>query len=186
MPFKDPDARRRYAAQHYRAHRAETLVRVAARRARFVDDIRANDRRRYAANRDARRAVKAAYRATHRADSAARDHARYVADPAAQRDRDRRWREAHPVRSAALHKARDANRTALLHGCQGRLTGSDIEALWVREPTCRACGIECSGIDHVVGFAEGGPNTPNNIQNLCLRCNVRKSNAQRAGRKVAA
>lgn len=94
---------------------------------------------------------------------------------AAQRARD-------PFQAQAMTAAHRANATAKAYGAPGRLTAEDVLAVWTAQPTCIRCGSG-RGIDHRVGFADGGSNELGNLQNLCPSCNVAKSNADRAGRR---
>lgn len=84
-----------------------------------------------------------------------------------------RKRVRYPVRTSASYKASSANQRAAHFGVSGRLTSLDILSLWERQPVCVACGSG-RGLDHVVAMADGGPNLPENIQNLCRPCNVAK------------
>jgi 5-methylcytosine-specific restriction endonuclease McrA len=76
------------------------------------------------------------------------------------------WRAAHS------HKRR-----ALIKGTNTRYTGAEFRALCDRYGNrCLCCGAtKPLTPDHVVPISCGGSNAIDNIQPLCLECNVRKS-----------
>jgi 5-methylcytosine-specific restriction endonuclease McrA len=52
-------------------------------------------------------------------------------------------------------------------------------AVRVDEPTCRTCGKQSVCVDHILGIEEGGDQgARSNLQALCLRCHLRKSQAE--------
>ena len=83
------------------------------------------------------------------------------------------WRKANPEIWEANQRAGGANHRAKVAGVPGKLSRSDITALWQRQPTCLHCGIG-HGVDHIIALRDGGTNTPDNLQNLCRGCNARK------------
>jgi len=148
MLQKDPVARAAYNATYYDAHKAQ--------RAAYNADY-------YVAHKEQRVAYVAAWRAANKGVDRENATARMS-----------KWRAQHPVRSAALGAASNANRAASKYGVSGLLVADDIERLWNEQPTCHACGAEVLGIDHIVAMANGGANTPDNLQTMCPPCNAKK------------
>ena len=110
---------------------------------------------------------------------AARKRERYATDPVyrAKRIADSiRWRNTHDRTPTPQWRsaANSANKAAKKYGADGRLTSADVRALWERQPQCVSCG-RGRGLDHIKALANGGTNTPDNIQNLCWACNQVKS-----------
>lgn len=68
------------------------------------------------------------------------------------------------------------SRVKRLYGDCHRLTADDL--VWMYETygrKCLACGSpKQPSIDHVVPSSKGGTNTRDNIQPLCLPCNLKK------------
>ena len=77
-------------------------------------------------------------------------------------------------------KARDANKSALRHGVEGRITADQLMKLFNdRDWTCHYCGIYSKGsgemtLDHVEPMAKGGSNTIDNCVPACHVCNMAK------------
>ena len=75
--------------------------------------------------------------------------------------------------------ARAANRTARKYAAVGLVTGSELQALWRADSTCRYCRIGLAWrewtVDHAVPFSRGGANTIDNIVMACRSCNARKA-----------
>lgn len=88
-------------------------------------------------------------------------------------DDERTYRKEHRERYRALDHASVARR----RGNGGVFTADEWTALCERYGNiCVACGA--SGplqVDHIVPTSKGGPNTIDNIQPLCGRCNKSKS-----------
>lgn len=90
-----------------------------------------------------------------------------------------------PERAAATAAAIGANRTAEAYGQPDQISTDDVLAVWQAQPSCVSCG-KGRGVDHRIGFADGGKNVLGNLQNLCPGCNAGKGNADRAARRRAA
>jgi len=59
--------------------------------------------------------------------------------------------------------------------------------LWTEDPHCKGCGVLTDypwgfELDHIVPLSEGGPDTEENSQVLCIECHKAKSRAEAAGR----
>jgi len=59
--------------------------------------------------------------------------------------------------------------------------------LWTRNPHCAHCGVLVDypfgfELDHIVPLSQGGTDTEQNSQVLCIDCHKAKSSAERAGR----
>lgn len=59
--------------------------------------------------------------------------------------------------------------------------------LWTEDPHCKGCGVLTDypwgfELDHIVPLSEGGPDTEENSQVLCIECHKAKSRAESAGR----
>lgn len=71
------------------------------------------------------------------------------------------------------------NRRARIRAAKGSHSPSDIARLGVEQGwACAACDADIQEryhVDHVVAVAAGGDNSPDNLQLLCPRCNIRKS-----------
>lgn len=146
MPYADPEKRRAYRADR-RAY--EQAYREAHR----------EERRAYGrAHRAEHRTYEQAYRETHREERRAYNAARYAADP-----------EMSAVRTAA----QTANRAAKLAGAPGRITATDVLAVWAARQ-CAYCDGDGIGLDHVLPLSRGGANEPANLVRCCGDCNSRK------------
>lgn len=130
----------------------------------------------YEANRERYNAYQREYARAHRPERVL-----LTAEQRGERRREsvRRWREAHPDLNDASIASINANRRPESRALGQRITTQDVLALWQRQPVCVECGAG-RGVDHVVRLGDGGPNTPDNLQNLCKPCNGRKENAGRA------
>lgn len=78
----------------------------------------------------------------------------------------------------AVAAATNANHRARALGALGTIYAADVRELWARQTSCVECG-EGRGLDHIVPLSQGGINAPDNLQNLCPRCNARKSQRDR-------
>lgn len=85
----------------------------------------------------------------------------------------RQWQAEHPDRFAAILASRKANQRATRAGTPGHISADDVQRVWAASPNCVVCGIG-RGLDHIVPLSRGGTNTPENLQNLCVRCNSYK------------
>lgn len=126
-------------------------------------------------------AKEAAYNAAHREQRLAYNATRRQVSAAYMRE----WRLRNRLAAAALAAANFANVNASRRGLAGRLRVSDVLSLWGRQPVCVGCG-RGRGLDHIVAVADGGPNTPDNIQTMCRPCNVRKEYAAKRVRAAHA
>jgi 5-methylcytosine-specific restriction endonuclease McrA len=101
----------------------------------------------------------------------ARSRDNYAADPEMWKARVRDYEQRHPLKVRAwqrLKKHKDA---------PGRFTAEDLTTLFVKQDSRCICGKHLPGdwtIDHIVPISRGGTHWPNNIQLLCMPCNVAK------------
>jgi len=78
------------------------------------------------------------------------------------------------------HKVQTHKRRAIIKNLTEHFTLSEWEELKKKwNYTCLACGKREPEIklspDHIIPLSQGGKNTINNIQPLCLECNLRKN-----------
>jgi hypothetical protein len=141
----------------------------AAYQAAHREERAAYDALRNAAHRDEKKAANAAYRMAHREEIAAHKAARRGQTAAVARA----YCASHQLQRRASGSASFANQRAKRLGLTDRLTQADIVALWERQTVCVRCGTG-RGVDHIIAFADGGANTPENIQTMCHPCNTAK------------
>jgi 5-methylcytosine-specific restriction endonuclease McrA len=89
--------------------------------------------------------------------------------------RSKLYREAHPEKRAEWNR----NRRALKKNSSGRFTSAEFTSLKeLYQYTCLCCGKREPEIkltpDHILPLSKGGSNTIDNIQPLCLLCNLKK------------
>lgn len=122
-----------------------------------------------------------------------REKNRYLADPskkkaaairyraenldaarAGSRERNRKYYRENPEQRAAYtHDRRARERSA-----PGHFTGSEFRELCIKYGNrCLRCGAQPEKLsaDHVIPLSRGGANSIDNIQPLCLTCNLSKS-----------
>jgi len=91
------------------------------------------------------------------------------------KDRISETHRKHHQNNKEAATARGLKRKARMNGNGGKLSASDIKALYAAYPKCLACGAtENLSLDHVVPIARGGLNSIENIQVLCRSCNSSK------------
>ena len=105
---------------------------------------------------------------------------------ASNRDREnqraRERRKANPEKASALARSHYHNRKARGAGQQHRHTFKQILALKQSQGgACanQACNVDLSlgyHVDHIMPVSKGGINDISNVQLLCPRCNLKKSN----------
>jgi 5-methylcytosine-specific restriction endonuclease McrA len=100
-------------------------------------------------------------------------------------DRAKRWRNADPWRKARYAR-HSAKQTAIKYGLDGgTLTKEDFARLHLLP--CVYCGeMPAMGVDHVIPFVAGGPNSLANLAPAHLRCNQSKSARDRDGARSVA
>lgn len=143
-----------------------------ARRQSDPDHMRAIDKARYYRDRESLLARNAVYRAN---------------NPDIIKAAYRRWldshRESYNIYQSAYSKARPGLKRARGHARRARIRGNGgkytasqwQELVAMYDHRCLRCGVQGRmTVDHVVSIAEGGTNTIQNIQPLCLSCNQRK------------
>ena len=130
--------------------------------------------------------------ATYKANRAAlleRRKARYAADPAKALAKNREWRAANLEQHRAQCRgwARDnpeamraivAKRRATKLAAEGRYTADDVAAMLERQAgkcNCCAAVLVKFHVDHVTPLSRGGTNWPDNLQLLCIPCNLSKA-----------
>lgn len=148
----------------------------------------------YQKNKDRIRAVNKSWQDAHpdylsrpQSRTQEQNHARYLKDREGykrrsqqwrerNRDKDsegsRRWQRENPVAKRAIKHQRRARKQA--NG--GSYTVQEWNELCARyDHRCLCCGEHKPlTVDHVLPLSLGGDNTINNLQPLCLACNVRK------------
>lgn len=81
---------------------------------------------------------------------------------------------------------KDANRRAQQYGAPGVLTMADLKSILDdAQNGCECCGHDTSSfeVDHIIPFADGGTNFPENIQLLCYACHKTKTAIENHYRK---
>lgn len=105
----------------------------------------------------------------HRRDCVARD-------PEKEANRHRAWR----LKNMEVCRAHRRNRDAKVKGATGKHTKLDILVMYEDQcgkcQNCRICLKSGYHVDHKNPISKGGSNDPSNLQLLCPRCNLRKSN----------
>ncbi len=162
-----PERRRQSNQRHKTKNREQILEGKRQYRERHLAEERERNRQWRAQNSDYLREKGRAWRQSH---------------PGEGVENKKRWRINNPERAAAASHAAAANRRAREAGMSGHISTADVVALWERQPVCVQCGKD-RGIDHIVEFWQGGPNTPDNLQNLCRHCKAKKTARLRFGTK---
>ena len=165
------------AKEYSREYRAKNKERIKAQRKAYrranAEVLQQRDRERHLANPNPKRQ---------------RERVRHARNPQRKRDYERTWRVAHPDKWAAQMeswRARNAERIRSYQktskarrrsGTQGHFTAAEWRDLCAQHGNrCLRCGAEGSlSVDHVVPISRGGTNTIDNIQPLCLPCNLHK------------
>jgi 5-methylcytosine-specific restriction endonuclease McrA len=72
-----------------------------------------------------------------------------------------------------------ARRRKYLEASSNHITAKEWAEIKRTSPLCPMCGkfVECENLslDHIIPLSRGGENTKENVQALCLRCNILKS-----------
>lgn len=115
--------------------------------------------------------------------------ARYAANKAHERAKNREWRSKNLERHRALcrdwaranpeaMRALVAKRRAAGLSAEGKYTASDIAAMRLaQDGKCNCCRVSFGAlfhVDHMVPLSRGGSNWPDNLQLLCIPCNLSK------------
>lgn len=84
-----------------------------------------------------------------------------------------RYRKKHPGKVIAQYQLRRAR----IAGCEGSYTSQEWEYLCeLFDYRCLCCGEQKPlTVDHVIPISKGGRNSIDNLQPLCLECNLRKA-----------
>jgi hypothetical protein len=183
MSRRDPAKQREQIRAWAKDH--PDKVREAQRKYRQTNlaKLRERDQAWRAANREKRRQSSMAWRKEHpeKAEEVYRKwRESHPKKQASEKDRQQRkaWRLAHPEQVSAFRH----NRRALLRSSSGRYDAEDIKHLAkVQKNKCAACAIKMTkegrrkqSVDHVIAMKNGGSNGPENLQLLCLKCNLEK------------
>lgn len=98
------------------------------------------------------------------------------ANPEKHRERLKKWSKANPGAIRAIQHVRRARK----RGAEGKYVIADLHGLLEQQGLSCRCGISFLAvdptIDHKTPLSRGGSNWPNNIQLLCLPCNMSKGN----------
>lgn len=86
------------------------------------------------------------------------------------------WFDADPVRAAARRAVRANNTRAKKAGAVGSIKTQEwLDLRAKHNNACACCGLVTHlTVDHVKPLAQGGTNTIDNVQPLCIRCNSLK------------
>ncbi len=191
--WRDPDKQRRLNTENYEKHAEQRRAYAREYRQNNLESKREYDRE---YNHSERRRDRDRDRYQRRSEQVkARGKAWREANPERVRQHNQEWREANPERArlnvqkwyetnperVRLHnQIKGANRRARKKQAGGKYTTQEWEALKAMyNYTCLCCRRQEPEIvlepDHVVPLAEGGANTIDNIQPLCVSCNRKKS-----------
>lgn len=92
------------------------------------------------------------------------------------------WRKNNPEKNLANHQERRSRKK----NAAGKHTGNDIiKIMLYQNNLCVGCGKKISKpvkggellatVDHKIPLSKGGSNWPDNLQMLCLQCNIEKN-----------
>jgi 5-methylcytosine-specific restriction endonuclease McrA len=142
----------------------------------------------YKANEERAKAAASAWGKANRERLTARTSALRKANPELYKAWASAWHKSHPTyqndrnkenpdrTKASRAKSKHDYRTALA-ASGGSFTGTEWRALVDRfDGRCVCCGSKPDALtaDHVIAVSRGGANVINNIQPLCMRCNISK------------
>ena len=139
------------------------------------------------ANPERHRAYQKGYRSDHPEECKARndkrnaEHPELVAGykqkytethPGANNKSSANWRRNHPEEKRALTRQRRAK----IRGVGGIITAQEWKTIVeFYGPACLCCGqIKPHTMDHIIPISCGGPHTIDNVQPICLDCNISK------------
>ena len=165
------------STEYHRVYREKNADRIKEKNIAYQRDnsavIRQRNHERYVANRDLKRQREQQRYAKNPAPTRARARAWARANPQRINERNRAWRIAHPDLARAHTQATKARRRS----AEGSFTAAEWRAMCDRYGNvCLACGASGKlSADHIVPLSRGGSNTIENIQPLCLACNLRKA-----------
>lgn len=85
-----------------------------------------------------------------------------------------------PLQRRLIRLAIEMNKKALRVGVMGRVTAAELAQIILdSEGVCNYCGVDLpdmeGSFDHVIPYAEGGRNLPENIVRACVTCNRMKA-----------
>ena len=111
----------------------------------------------------------------HKEEIKERRRAKRAVDNEKDRERSRQWKLDHPEQ-VRERKAIDQNNRRARKNNGGKFTKAEWSAMKNKyDNKCLCCKEEKPlTIDHVTPISRGGTNAADNIQPLCLRCNVLK------------
>ncbi len=127
-------------------------------------------------NSEKTRAVRKAWRAKNKDRLNKNRRACAARNPEKEKKRRTEWRLKNPETSRAYTR----NRYAKVVGAHGKHIKSDIDALYNKQNgICLCCRVSLLAgyhVDHKHPISKGGGNGPENLQLLCVKCNLKKSN----------
>lgn len=98
----------------------------------------------------------------------------------AARRRTREWALANPERAKQNTKISKHRRRSRERNAVGSFTRADLSELFKQQRgRCVYCRVQLDPkgiyhVDHIVPLAKGGSNNPDNLQLLCMQCNLQK------------
>lgn len=135
--------------------------------------LKARQRERNVASREAKKAYNRAYYEANKAQLIRAERRRYAASTEERRAAARRWRAEHPELIRVQTQIARARKAA----APGRSTAAQLEERWnYYAAKCWMCGDVAASWDHVVPLSRGGSNWASNLRPACLSCNSRKNN----------
>ena len=158
--------------------REHARVRAHATRERNLENHRARDRARYAANPLGRRAHTKRWVEKNPEKKKEIDHRHYEANKDSYARRRDEWRKNNPER----HRLQGAKRTSIRRALVAAATTVPftVEQLYLKMSmwgfSCWMCGGAFESLDHVKPLSKGGLNILANLRPACLRCNKSKGN----------
>jgi len=94
------------------------------------------------------------------------------------REYTKHYRSEHREMYLFNKKAWKANKRAAKFGLSDKITSEDVKNIYIKyNGTCAYCGRVLGliyTIDHIIPYAKGGQNVPENITIACMQCNTKK------------
>ena len=169
-----PEASREADARYRERHPEESKEKSNKWKRKNREKCQADYAKWCAANPEKRKALSAKWYAENRERSAKKCLDWRLANPERTLANARDWAKANPERRRTYEHNREAKKAA-----SGKLSPGIVAELFARQNgRCIFCQVDLTTVtqhlDHIMPLALDGPNTDDNVQLLCARCNTRK------------